>query len=43
MLRTGLILFALVAGALALLSLPDMDEHASSVSALSVPVSRLSH
>ena len=43
MLRTVLILFALVAGALALLSLPDMDERSSSVSALAVPVSRLGH
>ena len=41
MLRTGLILLALAAGALALLSLPDMDERSSSVSSRSVPVSRL--
>ena len=43
MVRTGLILLALVVGALALLSLPDMDERSSSVSALAIPIGRLGH
>ncbi|QPF81576.1 hypothetical protein IC762_17225 [Bradyrhizobium genosp. L] len=41
MLRTGLILFAILAGLVALLSLPDTGDQASAGSAIGTPVSQL--